>query len=178
MLLPLQILVNLRGVTGASAALSWTEANDTASITGAQSQAVSLAWTESDDVAALVVSVAVPVTASLAWTEDNDGCAITGTSEAKTPSEGSYGRPFKRTSWMRKRRTLLREAPKAVEIIEAVAEKFSAPERLDTLAIAVAELEINLAAADIGIMKTHIALLELELVRLIDEEDDELLMLL
>lgn len=241
MLLPLQILVNLRGITGASAALSWTESNDvsavtvnlsqsialawteandgaavnvsllataslawteaddtaainatitdvvsvswvetndTASITASLSQATSLAWTEANDGAAITVSVAVPVSASLAWTEDNDATAITGTSAAKKPSEGSYGKSFKRTSWMRKRKKLQIAEPVALEVIETVAQAFSPPERLDTFVSAVAEMNRQLSALDIQIKKDHAALLELELMRLIEEEDDEFLLLL
>lgn len=61
------------GVTGT---VAWTEANDTAALTGAATVSGTSAWTEANDAAALTGSATV--SGSSSWTEANDTAALTG----------------------------------------------------------------------------------------------------
>lgn len=63
-----------------TAAIGWTEANDTVVINGQISVTAAAAWTEANDTPAIAVTVGAPsVTIAAAWTEANDTVAITGT---------------------------------------------------------------------------------------------------
>jgi hypothetical protein len=64
------------GGGGVSGTAAWTEANDTAALTGTARVSGTSSWTEANDAAAVTGSVRVSGTA--AWTEANDAAALTG----------------------------------------------------------------------------------------------------
>lgn len=66
----------LTGTATASGAPSWTEANDSASVTGSVQVAGTASWTEASDTATL--SGSASVSGAPSWTEANDSAALTG----------------------------------------------------------------------------------------------------
>lgn len=62
---------------GVSASATWTEANDTASISASVLVSGNTTWTEANDVSAISGGVGSSVSASLSWTEENDVSALT-----------------------------------------------------------------------------------------------------
>lgn len=66
----------LTGSATVSGAPSWTEANDTTTITGSLTVSSSASWTEASDTAS--IAGAATVSGAIAWTEANDSAAITG----------------------------------------------------------------------------------------------------
>jgi hypothetical protein len=68
------------GSTSATSTISWTESNDTCSITASVSVNATgtISWTEADDVTSITVNVSVgSVSSSLNWTEANDTMSVT-----------------------------------------------------------------------------------------------------
>lgn len=66
----------ISGALTLTASLGWTEADDTYSLAGGLTVTTGVAWVEADDAYALVV--ALTATVALAWTESDDSWAITG----------------------------------------------------------------------------------------------------
>lgn len=77
-----KLLLLLPRVSGVTAALAWTEANDSASIAGSVTVSGSLAWTEAGD--AFSISGTATVSSSVSWAEADDSFAISGSASASS----------------------------------------------------------------------------------------------
>lgn len=174
-----KLLLLLPRVSGVTATLAWTEANDTWAIVASAPIVASLAWTEADD--AFAISGASSALADLSWTEDDDSASLAGVVTAATVVVVGGVRPARRIhpryireydpedelpEVIQKRRKLTKKVEKLLE---------KQPAKFDAVALDQFQNKAELEAA------FNAAALKIEADKLradLDEEDDFLLLMI